>query len=100
MIFFWICLFWLTSSKNDVYFFQSRSLAEPLATSRGTLGFRGTSVEKPCANPFHDTYDVICFVLTTLFFISSPSKDSFLGIPIYKTLTALHTEIFYNSIYL
>jgi hypothetical protein len=27
-IFLWICLFWPTSSKNDVYFFQSRSLAE------------------------------------------------------------------------
>jgi hypothetical protein len=30
-----------------IFFFQSRSLAEPLATSRGTLGFRGTPVEKP-----------------------------------------------------
>jgi hypothetical protein len=28
-IFLWICLFWPTSSKNYVYFFQSRSLAEP-----------------------------------------------------------------------
>jgi hypothetical protein len=28
-------------------FFQSRSLAEPLATSCGNLGFRGTPVEKP-----------------------------------------------------
>jgi hypothetical protein len=44
--FLWICLFWPTISKNDV-FFHSRSLAEHLATSRGTLWFRGTSVEEP-----------------------------------------------------
>jgi hypothetical protein len=37
--------------KRCLFFFQSRSLAEPLAT---TLGFRGTPVEKPChtAQPF------------------------------------------------
>jgi hypothetical protein len=29
-------------------FFQSRSITEPLSTSRGTLGFRGTPAEKPC----------------------------------------------------
>jgi hypothetical protein len=33
--------------KKDFYFFQSRSVAEPLATYRGTVGFRGTPVEKP-----------------------------------------------------
>jgi hypothetical protein len=34
--------------KRDFYFyiFSPRSLAEPLATFRGTLGFRGTPVEK------------------------------------------------------
>jgi len=37
--------------KKDVYFFfQSRSLAEPLATSRGT------PVEKPCSRHFHWVY--------------------------------------------
>jgi hypothetical protein len=34
--------------KMMFIFFQSRSLAESLATSRGTLGFQGTPVEKPC----------------------------------------------------
>jgi hypothetical protein len=33
--------------KKRCLFFQSRSLVEPLATSRGTLGFRETPVEKP-----------------------------------------------------
>jgi hypothetical protein len=36
--------------KKRCLFFQSRSLAEPLATSRGTLGFRGTPIEKPWSN--------------------------------------------------
>jgi hypothetical protein len=35
--------------KTMFIFFQSRFLAKPLATSRGTLGFRGTRVEKPCS---------------------------------------------------
>jgi hypothetical protein len=43
-IFLWICLFWPTNSKTMFVFFQSRSLAEPLATSRGT------PVEKPCSS--------------------------------------------------
>jgi hypothetical protein len=47
-IFLCICLFWPTSKKKMFIFFsQSRSLAEPLATCCGTLGFRGTPVEKP-----------------------------------------------------
>jgi hypothetical protein len=33
--------------KKQCLFFQSQSLTEPLVTSRGTLGFRGTSFEKP-----------------------------------------------------
>jgi hypothetical protein len=34
-----ICLFWLTSSKNDVFF--------SITISRGTVEFRGTRDEKP-----------------------------------------------------
>jgi hypothetical protein len=36
--------------KTMFIFFQSRSLAEPLATSRRTLGFRGTPLKKPCSS--------------------------------------------------
>jgi hypothetical protein len=46
-IFLWICLFWPTSSKTDVLFFLTRYLAESVVTSRGTVGFHGTPVEKP-----------------------------------------------------
>jgi hypothetical protein len=48
--------------KTMFIFFQSRSLAEPLATSRGTLGFRGTPVEKPCLRPSKHYLD--CFYQT------------------------------------
>jgi hypothetical protein len=41
--------------KRCLFFFQSRSLAEPLTTSRGTLGFRRTPVEKPWSTELHYT---------------------------------------------
>jgi hypothetical protein len=37
------CSAW--SSKQDIYFFQSRSLAESLVTFRWVLGFHGTPIE-------------------------------------------------------
>jgi hypothetical protein len=47
MTFFCGSVFGQQVQKTMFIFLQSRSLAETLATSRGSLRFRGTPVEKP-----------------------------------------------------
>jgi hypothetical protein len=56
MIFFYGSVYFGQQVKKRYLFFQSRSLAEPLATSHGTLGFRGTPVEKPWSK------DLRCYI--------------------------------------
>jgi hypothetical protein len=48
MIFFVDMFILANKLKKGAFFFKLRSLPEPLAKHRGTLGFRGTPVEKPC----------------------------------------------------